>query len=53
MKPHDKKYVITYKMVLKQRTVTIAAASKYAAKTKFYTKFPKYEIIKVEVSTDE
>lgn len=49
MKPPVKKYKITYKMVLKHRTVIIDAASKYDAKSKFYNKFPSYEIVKIEV----
>ena len=49
MKPPIKRYKITYKMVLKHRTVIIDAASKYDAKSKFYNKFPSYEIVKIEV----
>ena len=48
-----KKYKITYKMVLKPRTVVIEATSKYNAKERFYRKYPKYEIIKVEAICDE
>ena len=43
-----KKYKITYRAVLKQRTVVIEAFSKYDAKQRFYRIYPKYEIIKVE-----
>ena len=43
-----KKYKITYRAALKQRTVVIEAFSKYDAKKRFYRIYPKYEIIKVE-----
>ena len=44
-----KKYKITYRAVLKHRTVEIEASSKYDAKSRFYRIYPKYEIVKVEV----
>ena len=43
-----KKYRITYRAVLKHRTVIMEAFSKYDAKQRFYRTYPKYEIIKVE-----
>ena len=43
-----KKYKITYRAVLKHRTVEIEAFSKYDAKQRFYRTYPKYEIIKIE-----
>ena len=48
-----KKYKITYKMVLKPRTVVIEATSKYNAKERFYKKYQRYEILSVEVVSDE
>ena len=44
-----KKYKITYRAVLKNRTVEIEASSKYDAKQRFYRIYPKYEIIQIEV----
>ena len=44
-----KKYKITYRAVLKPRTVEIEASSKYDAKQRFYRLYPKYEIIQIEV----
>lgn len=44
-----RKYIITYRAVLKHRTVEIEATSKYDAKQKFYRLYPKYEIVHVEV----
>ena len=43
-----KKYRITYRAVLKHRTVVMEAFSKYDAKQRFYRTYPKYEIIKIE-----
>lgn len=43
-----KKYKITYRAVLKHRTVEMEAFSKYDAKQRFYRTYPKYEIIKIE-----
>lgn len=43
-----KKFKITYRAVLKHRTVVMEAFSKYDAKQRFYRTYPKYEIIKVE-----
>lgn len=43
-----KKYKITYRAVLKHRTMEIDAFSKYDAKQRFYRMYPKYEIIQVE-----
>ena len=48
-----KKYKITYRAVLKHRTVEIEATSKYDAKQRFYRLYPSYEVIKVEVAEDE
>jgi hypothetical protein len=47
-----RKYKITFRAVLKHRTVEIEATSKYDAKQRFYRLYPKYEIIKVEVSDE-
>ena len=44
-----RKYKITYRVGQRLRTVIIEAASKYNAKQKFYLKYPKYEIVKMEV----
>lgn len=43
-----RKYKITFRAVLKHRTVEIEACSKYDAKQRFCRQYPKYEIIKVE-----
>jgi hypothetical protein len=43
-----KKYKVTYRAVLKHRTVEIQAFSKYDAKQRFYRTYPKFEIIKIE-----
>ena len=43
-----KKYKITYRAVLKHRTMEIDAFSKYDAKQRFYRMYPKYEVILVE-----
>lgn len=43
-----KTFLITYRAVLKHRTMKIEAFSKYDAKQRFYRMYPKYEIIKVE-----
>lgn len=43
-----KKYRITYRAVLKHRTVEMEAFSKYDSKQRFYRTYPKYEIIKIE-----
>ena len=43
-----KKFKVTYRAVLKDRTVYIEAYSKYDAKQRFYRMYPRYEIIKVE-----
>lgn len=48
-----KKYKITYRAVLKHRTVVMEAFSKYDAKQRFYRTYPKYEIITVEELKDE
>lgn len=48
-----KKYKITYRAVLKHRTVEIQAFSKYDAKQRFYRTYPKYEIIKIEEIQEE
>ena len=47
-------YKITYRAVLKHRTVEIEANSKYDAKQRFYRRYPTYDIVKIEeVSGDE
>lgn len=43
-----RKYKITYRAVLKYRTVVMEAFSKYDAKQRFYRTYPKYEIISTE-----
>lgn len=43
-----KKYKITYRAVLKHRTVEMEAFSKYDAKQRFYRTYPKYEIMQIE-----
>lgn len=43
-----KKYKITYRAVLKHRTMEIDAFSKYDAKQRFYRMYPKYEIVQIE-----
>ena len=43
-----RKFTVTYRAVLKHRTVYIEACSKYDAKQRFYKMYPKYEVIKVE-----
>lgn len=43
-----RKFKITYKWMLGQRTMTVEAYSKYNAKTRFYVMHPKAEIVKVE-----
>jgi hypothetical protein len=48
-----KKFTVTYRAVLKHRTVYIEAYSKYDAKQRFYRLSPKYEIIKVEEVTGD
>ena len=40
-------FLITYRAVLKHRTMKIEAFSRYDAKQRFYRMYPKYEIIKV------
>ena len=46
-------FLITYRAVLKHRTIKIEAFSKYDAKQRFYRMYPKYEIINVEETQDE
>lgn len=43
-----KKYKITYRAVIKHRTVVMEAFSKYDAKQRFYRTYPKYEIVNIE-----
>lgn len=43
-----RKFKITYRAVLKHRTVVMEAFSKYDAKQRFYRTYPKYEIVKIE-----
>lgn len=43
-----KKYKITYRAVIKHRSVVMEAFSKYDAKQRFFRTYPKYEIITVE-----
>ncbi len=44
------KYKVTYRKVLKLHETIIEATSKYDAKKRFYRKYPRYEIIKVELA---
>lgn len=48
-----RKFKITYRAVLKHRTMEIQAFSKYDAKQRFYRTYPKYEIISIEEVNDE
>ena len=48
-----RKFKITYRAVLKHRTVVMDAFSKYDAKQRFYRTYPKYEIVQVEEVSDE
>lgn len=43
-----KKFKITYRAVIKHRTVIMEAFSKYDAKQRFYRTYPKFEIITIE-----
>ena len=43
-----RKYKITYRAVLKHRSVEMQAFSKYDAKQRFYRTYPKYEIVSIE-----
>ena len=43
-----RKFKITYRAVLKHRTVEMQAFSKYDAKQRFYRTYPKYEVIQIE-----
>lgn len=43
-----RKYKVTYRAVIKHRTVVLEAFSKYDAKQRFYRTYPQYEIIKIE-----
>ena len=43
-----KKYTITYRAVIKHRSVIMEAFSKYDAKQRFNRTYPNYEIIKIE-----
>ena len=43
-----RKFKVTYRAVLKHRTMEIQAVSKYDAKQRFYRTYPMYEIIQIE-----
>lgn len=43
-----RKFKITYKVILKPKTVEITAFSKYDAKKRFYNMFPNATIISIE-----
>ena len=43
-----RKFKITYRAVLKHRSVEMQAFSKYDAKQRFYRTYPKYEIVSIE-----
>ena len=43
-----RKFKVTYRAVLKHRTMEIQAFSKYDAKQRFKRTYPKYEIVSVE-----
>lgn len=47
-----RKFKITYRAVIKHRTVVMDAFSKYDAKQRFYRTYPKYEIVKIEAVED-
>jgi hypothetical protein len=47
-----KKYKVTYRAAIKQRTVIIEAFSKYDAKQRFYRTYPKYEVVTIEEVED-
>lgn len=48
-----KKFKVTYRAVLKHRTVEIEAYSKYDAKQRFYRMYPNYELINIEEDTGD
>jgi hypothetical protein len=48
-----RKFKVTYRAVLKHRTMEIQAFSKYDAKQRFKRTYPKYEIISIEEANDE
>lgn len=43
-----RKFKITYRAVIKCRSILMDAFSKYDAKQRFYRTYPKYEIVTVE-----
>lgn len=45
-------FIVTYRAVLKNRTIKINASSKYDAKQRFYRMYPKYEIVKIEEESE-
>jgi hypothetical protein len=45
-------FIVTYRAVLKHRTIKIDAFSKYDAKQKFRRMHPEYEIIKIEEESE-
>ena len=45
-------FIVTYRAVLKNRTIKIDAFSKYDAKQRFYRMYPEYEIVKIEEAKD-
>ena len=47
-----RKFKITYRALLGQRTMEIEAYSKYNAKKRFYVQHPKAEIVKIEEVND-
>ncbi len=47
-----RKFKITYRAVLKHRTVVMDAFSKYDAKQRFYRTYPTYEIVEIEEVTE-
>ena len=51
--PPEREYRITYRMVLKERTLTVEASSKYDAKQKFYRDHPTWEIVSVNEVNNE
>ena len=48
-----RKFKITYRAVIKCRSIVIDAFSKYDAKWRFYCTYPKYEILSVEEVENE
>ena len=48
-----RRFKVTYRAVLKDRTVYIEAYSKYDAKQRFYRMYPRYELINIEEASED